>query len=204
MATIGAGAYHSFAVNEKGVVYSWGLNSFGQTGAPIDSDGSGGVHLAQKINSLAPEEHGKVIHVTGGAMHTIAVTETGAALSFGRLDGFQSGIKLDNLPDDHVVRDANNNPRILTVPTPIPGLDAATAGAGSDHSIVVTKDGKAYGFGFNAYGQVGIGSTDDVPVATWIDNTAVRGKQIVFADCGGQFSVIATKHQDTNGVNGDA
>jgi regulator of chromosome condensation len=38
---IGAGSHHSFAIHKNGTVYSWGLNSFGQTGA---SDGAGESH----------------------------------------------------------------------------------------------------------------------------------------------------------------
>src|ERR1700716_3669456 len=31
---VACGAYHSFALAENGLVYTWGLNNFGQTGIP--------------------------------------------------------------------------------------------------------------------------------------------------------------------------
>ena len=32
---VGTGSYHSFAIHENGDVYSWGLNSFGDTGVAM-------------------------------------------------------------------------------------------------------------------------------------------------------------------------
>ena len=37
--SIAAGSYHSFAVTQNGNVYSWGLNTFGQTGVDVDDFG---------------------------------------------------------------------------------------------------------------------------------------------------------------------
>lgn len=204
--SVGAGSFHSFAIKSNGDVYSWGLNSFGQTGHEVSTaEGGPDVHLPVKVTSLSPSNgNGTVTHITGGSHHSIAVTDTGAALAWGRLDGFQVGIPISTLNDEHLIRDANNRPRILTEPTAIPDISAANAAAGSDHSIVVTKDGKAYGFGFNEYGQCGVGTTDDVQTAELIENTAVKGKKIVAVGCGGQFSCLATIHEESNGVNGTA
>jgi regulator of chromosome condensation len=63
--------------------------------------------------------------------------------------------------------------------------------AGTDNSFAVTTDGKAYSWGFSANYQTGQGTDDDVEAPTLIDNTAVRGKQLVWAGAGGQFSIVA-------------
>jgi len=207
MVNIGVGSYHSFAIHQNGDVYSWGLNSFGETGIAKDigEGGESDVHHPTVIDGL--RGRGKVTCIEGGAHHTVAVTDQGELLVWGRLDGCQLGLKLSTLPEDHVIRDSHDHPRILTVPTQIPGIDAVYATAGSDHCIAVDKGGKAYAWGFSTTYQTGLGTDDDVEVATQIDNTAVRGKKLVWAGAGGQFSVIAgIAGEETtpkvNGING--
>lgn len=69
--------------------------------------------------------------------------------------------------------------------------------AGTDSCLVVTKDGKAYSWGFSDNYQTGQGDVDDVKEATLIDNTAVRGKKLCWAGAGGQFSVLCAEAEDT-------
>lgn len=207
--TLGAGAYNSFAVRDNGDVLSWGLNNFGQTGIPKNFDETGAskdadVHHPIVIESL--HGRGQVTAIQGGAHHTVAVTDKGELLVWGRLDGNQMGIKVSDLPEDDVVRDLAGRPRLLTVPTQIPNIHAVTAAAGSDHCIAIDKEGKAYSWGFSTTFQTGLGTDEDVEIATVIDNTAVRDKKLVWAGAGGQFSVIAglANPSLTNGVNGHA
>ncbi|KAK5957031.1 hypothetical protein OHC33_001400 [Knufia fluminis] len=208
MVAIGAGSYHSFAMHKNGKLYSWGLNSFGETGVTknFDAEGESDVHHPTIVPNL--ENFGTVTQVEGGQHHTIACTDKGEVLVWGRLDGYQLGLKISDIPGEKVVMDSHDKPRILKVPTQLPGIDAVAVAAGSDHSIAIAKDGKAYSWGFSTNYQTGLGiSDDDVEVATHIDNTAVRGKQLVWAGAGGQFSVIAGlagKETVVNGVNGHA
>ena len=203
MVLVGCGSYHSFAVHKNGDVYAWGLNSFGETGIPqeLGEGGESDVHGATIVEAL--RKFGKVTCIEGGAHHTIAVTEKGELLGWGRLDGYQLGLDITSLPKEDLVYDANDNPRILKTPTQIPNIDAVYCSAGSDHGIAVAKDGKAYSWGFSTTYQTGQGTDEDVEVATHIDNTAVRGKQLVWVGCGGQFSVLAglADAPMVNGVN---
>jgi regulator of chromosome condensation len=201
---IGAGSYHSFAVNKNGKVYAWGLNSYGETGIQQGAGDDEAVILHPTvIESLKGK--GKITCIEGGAHHSVAVTEAGQCLVWGRIDGCQSGLDIATLPEDHLIRDSKNNPRILTVPTRVPGFDAVYATAGSDHCIAISRDGKAYSWGFSQTYQTGQGQDDEVEIATHIDNTAVRGKKLVWAGAGGQFSAVAglaDYGQLVNGVNG--
>jgi regulator of chromosome condensation len=201
---IGAGSYHSFAVNKNGKVYAWGLNSYGETGIQQGAGEDEAVVLHPTvIESLKGK--GKITCITGGAHHSVAVTEAGHCLVWGRIDGCQSGLDISTLPEDHLIRDSKNNPRILAVPTRVPDLDAVYAAAGSDHCIAISRDGKAYSWGFSQTYQTGQGQDDEVEIATHIDNTAVRGKKLVWAGAGGQFSAVAglaDYGQLVNGVNG--
>ena len=62
--------------------------------------------------------------------------------------------------------------------------------AGSDTGFAIDNNGKAHSWGFSANYQTGLGTDDDVEVATLIDNAAVRGKRLVGAGAGGQYGVL--------------
>ena len=198
---IAAGNNHSFAIHKSDKVYTWGLNSFGETGI---SDNAGEDEAAILHPTVIPALTGKeVTCISGGAHHSIAVTADGECLVWGRLDGYQCGLQLSTLPKENVIVDSREQPRILKQPTAIPDIDAAYATAGSDHCIAITRAGKAYAWGFSAVYQTGLGTSEDVEVATMIDNTAVRDKKLTWAGAGGQFSIVAGPAEGSGaGVNG--
>ncbi|GAB1209569.1 hypothetical protein APSETT445_008350 [Aspergillus pseudonomiae] len=185
---IGSGAFHSFAVHQSGKVYAWGLNSFGETGIQA---GAGDDEAAIVHPTIVDSLSGKHIsQVCGGAHHSIAVADGEQCLVWGRLDGFQTGLKVDTLAEEAVIKDERGRPRILIEPTPVPGIKASAVAAGSDHSIAIDTDGRPWSWGFSATYQTGQGTSDDIEVATIVENTAVRGKKLNWAGAGGQFSVF--------------
>ncbi|POS85049.1 hypothetical protein EPUL_002874, partial [Erysiphe pulchra] len=181
---IGCGDYHSFAISNKGDVYSWGLNTFGQTGVPkegLDEEDENTVQLPTKVESLGDYNFKQI---TGGAHHTIACTETGEVLLWGRIDNNQGGIPVEDMPKENLFFDENNRPRYLTKPTQIPDIVGTWVATGNDTCIVVDTEGKAYSWGFSSNYQTGQGTDEDITKATHIDNTAVRDKKLVFAGVG--------------------
>jgi regulator of chromosome condensation len=185
---IGSGQYHSFAVHTTGNVYAWGLNSFGATAI---REGAGDDEAAILHPTLVESlSNRNISQICGGAHHSIAIAGDGDCLVWGRIDGFQSGLKIDTLADDAVIKDERDRPRILIAPTPVPGIKAKVVAAASDHSLAIDADGRAWSWGFSATYQTGQGTQDDIEVATVIDNTATRGKKLNWAGAGGQFSVF--------------
>jgi len=71
------------------------------------------------------------------------------------------------------------------------GLSAVFVAAGIDDSIALTEKGEAFSWGFSSEYRTGQGTQDTVDVPTQIQNTALAGKNITFAGCGGQFGVLA-------------
>lgn len=63
--------------------------------------------------------------------------------------------------------------------------------ASGEVTIAVAKDGKAYSWGQSSQGNLGQGPEENVIGAHQIDNTAVRGRKLVWAGCGGVFSALA-------------
>ena len=118
-ATIACGSYHSFAVDQKGRVFSWGLNNFDQLGIENQA-GDGGATLIrpQLVQSLADHE---VSQVAGGEHHSLACTTDGKLLVWGRVDGNQVGMTKEALTEENTIFDARGKPRILKVPTVLTG-----------------------------------------------------------------------------------
>ncbi|KAI9802923.1 MAG: hypothetical protein M1825_002154 [Sarcosagium campestre] len=188
--SVAAGAYHSFAIDQDGKVWAWGLNSYGETGV---ADGAGEdeavVMKPTAVKSLAGKG---IAQVCGGGHHSIAVSKGGECLVWGRVDGCQSGLRVGTLPKEDLVFDERGQPRILAVPTAIPGIKAQMAAAGTDGGLVISQDGQAFSWGFSGNYQTGQGTIEDVETATLIDNTAVRGKKLNWAGAGGQFTIITS------------
>lgn len=92
---VGSGAYHSFAVDKKGQVFGWGLNSMGQTGAENNDDI---IPVPAKVDALDPRKHGgaRVVQISAGAHHSLFLLSNGQVYACGRCDGFELG-----LADDH-------------------------------------------------------------------------------------------------------
>ncbi|KFZ11028.1 hypothetical protein V502_07796 [Pseudogymnoascus sp. VKM F-4520 (FW-2644)] len=185
IAQIACGAYHSFAVAEDGKLYAWGANNFGQTGVPSSrADANAIIPSPTVVEALG----GYTIRdIAGGEHHSLACTQEGQVLIWGRCDDSQAGMDLSTLPGDNLVFDARGRPRILA-PTLIPGLSfVAAVAAGIDHSFAVTSHGTAYSWGFSENYRTGLGTDETVGTPTLVG----EGKIIIAAECGGQFSVLA-------------
>jgi len=191
-----AGPNHSFAIEKDGTVWSWGLNNFAQTGIPYPEDKDNDIITAPtKVAALADHT---ISTIGVGSNHSVALTSEGDLLAFGRLENWALGIKVtDTLTSNSelVRKNEAGKPKILLHPmkVDIPGdVKFAAIGCGPDHNLAISRDGKAWGWGFNANFQVGVGRDDDevkVPeqlVSKWIAET-----KLDWAGCGGQFSMVA-------------
>ncbi|KAH6690477.1 GDP/GTP exchange factor [Plectosphaerella plurivora] len=190
IAKIACGQYHSFAVDTDGKVWTWGLNNFGETGIR-EGAGEDGAVILRPLLVEALDDY-KITDIAGGQHHSLACSEDGKLLTWGRFDGFQVGLAESDVNKDDLIRDEHDKARILAVPTVVPTVqNVSHVSAGTDNSFAVTTDGKAYSWGFSANYQTGQGTDDDIEAPTLIDNTAVRGKKLVWAGAGGQYSVLA-------------
>lgn len=193
---IGAGQYHSFAIHKTGAIYAWGSNNYGQTAVFTNAGNSdAAVTYPTRLHTLPQTP--KVISIQGGKDHSLAITEDGRCLSWGRVDNKALGLDVNQIPSRNLIFDAYDRPRILKIPTVLIGLDQAitSLGIGTDHSLAITQDGHAYGWGFNAQKQVGQpGDVDEVVLPTLLSSKHVDEKKLVLAAAGGQFSLVAGQH----------
>lgn len=188
---IASGEYHSFAIDNRDNVWSWGLNSFGEAG-DVKTAGGDLAIFPTKIRALCAKG---VICLDGGAHHSAAVTADGQCFVWGRLDGGQLGIDFSpgQLQDENLVRyDEREKPRICLRPTLVPELEVGFVACGTDHTIFITKGGTPYVTSFNSQGQLGLGKEDDdVMVARPIQSKGVKDRVLAWAGAGGQFSMVA-------------
>ena len=195
IADIACGEYHSFAIGTDGYVWSWGVNNYGETGHPEGAGVDGATVINPKV--IAALENTQIKSIKGGAHHNIAVTGNEQCMVWGRCDGCQLGMSVNDLNPEDCLKDKNGRVKVLTVPTVVPSLrDIAFATCGPEHSIALTTGGKAFSWGFSVNYQTGLGTEDDVEQPTAIENTAVRDRRLVSAGCGGQYSLVTALAND--------
>ena len=191
---IGSGSNHSFAIERSSRVYGWGFNNAGQVGALDKAGDHESAHEHTIVISVPTLVKGLVDlprtkQVTGGNFHTLAVTEDGMCLSWGRLYSCATGLKVDTLPPQSVVRDSRG-PSFLGIPTTIPGLPAAFVAAASEHSLAVTTDQNIYTWGLNLTKQIAQ-KGEEIEVATQVAHPSVAHLRLVWAGAGAQDSMLA-------------
>ncbi|KAK0615658.1 regulator of chromosome condensation 1/beta-lactamase-inhibitor protein II [Bombardia bombarda] len=192
---ITCGSYHCFVLDTKHRVIGWGLNNYAELGVDTEAGTDGGyVMKPQIIDSL---KDFSVADIAGGEHHSVACTEDGKLLTWGRIDGHQVGQPTESFNKENTIFDEKEKPRILLVPSVVPDVgDIVSVAAGTDHSFAITKEGKVYSWGFSTNYQTGQGTTEDIQLPTLIDNTAIRGRKIVFAGAGGQYSILGAEVEE--------
>lgn len=190
-----AGEYTSFAIDDDGKVWSWGLNNFGQAGHPEEAGAGATIETPTHAEFFDDK---KVVQIASGNHHSLALTADGEIYVFGEMNFYQLGLDPKNLPES-TVREKDGTPAYVPVPTKLIGAGIPKfkyVAAGSDHSLALSaEDGSAWTWGFGETFQLGHGNEpgedpEDEQVPKKIENTASRGVNMVFAGAGGQFSVL--------------
>jgi regulator of chromosome condensation len=189
---IGAGAYHSFAVDETGDIWGWGLNSMGQTGTGYKSSEDSVVQLPKKVRRLSKEEldGDVVVQIDGGSHHSVFLLASGKVYACGRFNGGQLGLA----DDDIAFKDRDDpeseflaEPALVTFPDPNDPVIQISCGA--HNNAAVTKAGALYCWGQGVQSELGLGDEEEVRTP----RVVVRKEGgSWFADavaCGGQHTI---------------
>jgi alpha-tubulin suppressor-like RCC1 family protein len=125
------GGCHSLVLTKSGEVYAWGCNDLGQIG-----NGSYGFDTFQlipiKLNGFDEE---KVVMISCGKKHSMALTESGRVFSWGNNSWGQLGLeKTSEVPSNVLINKS----------IPIKKISC-----GQLHSLMLTNDGDIYWFGKN-------------------------------------------------------
>jgi len=189
---VGSGDNHSFAVDDKGDVWAWGLNSMGQTGTGWESPADTVIQLPTKVNHLTKAELGDdvVVQIEGGAHHTIFLTRLGRVYACGRSNAGQLGLADDDEAfKDRAKPDFISKPALVKFPDPDDPVIQISCG--THNSGAVTRAGALYTWGQGVQGELGLG-----------DREEVRTPQVVVRREGGSWfaAAIACGGQHTFGL----
>ena len=137
---IAAGGMHSVCLSKGGEVYTFGCNDEGALGRSIADDEEG--FIAGKVE-LPLEAGEKVVQITAGDSHCVALTSGGRAFYWGT---FRDSSGSFGLSEKGMER----------LPIPLcPGLDIRKVSSGTDHVAVLTQDGAIFTVGCAEQGQLG-------------------------------------------------
>mmetsp|Transcript_27280 Transcript_27280/g.37625 ORF Transcript_27280/g.37625 Transcript_27280/m.37625 type:complete len:828 (+) Transcript_27280:153-2636(+) len=147
---VAAGRLHSLGVTENGKVYVWGGNNAAQLGL----GDLAARPTPQAIVRLAPK---KVLFVATGSASSFAVNEDTELYGWGKNNAGQLGLPRTKAPRliPELVMSANE---------PFNVLQVAAGGFGyqyEGHSMLLTGLGEVLTWGWNAFGQLGLGEVDD-------------------------------------------
>lgn len=142
---IAAGGWHSLAIREDGSLWGWGMNYRSRLGADIEELVREPAKIMDDVQAIAAGTHFSLILKTDGSL-----------LGCGNNDLYQLGYVT---PDDTM--DEDNDIYIPMEPALI--MERVTAiAAGDSHALAICEDGSLWAWGWNAYGQVGNGHTNEM------------------------------------------
>jgi len=188
---VGCGGYHTVLVGEDGHVWSFGGEMFGRLGLGDDP-----THRNTPQEIIIPADV-RIVGVGCGLSHTVLVGEPdhlhkyGRVWSFGNNEVGELGLG-DNNP--------RNTPQEITA---LAGVRIVGAGCGGSHTVLVGEDGRVWSFGYNEYGQLGLGNQGEgTDRNTPQEITMLAGVRIVGVDCGGSIEGDQGDHTVLVGEDG--
>lgn len=187
---VGAGIYHSFAVDDKGDVWGWGLNHMGQTGTGHSSSSDSEIQLPKRVKRLSKSELGgeTVVKIVGGDHHSLFLTSDGKVYACGRSNAGQLGLASnDPAFKDRDDPDFLSEPALVTFPDEDdPIVDIST---GTHNNMAVTEGGALYAWGQGMQGELGVGDDTEVRTPKMIVRKEGGSWRAVAVACGGQHTL---------------
>ncbi|QDZ17650.1 regulator of chromosome condensation [Chloropicon primus] len=181
---VACGFFSSFALRKDGTAFGWGLNNYGQLSLPDE----GPFYEPQRLESLS--RHG-IKCISGGEHHTLALTQKGKVLAFGRPTYGRLGRADVSAGEDAFVSEPNFAEGISGRVESI-GTGMAVSGA-------VTVEGDAYVWGYGTTGQLGKGEDEEDEVLPYLLKTKRLAKaDVQMISFGGQHSGLVAKPKATS------
>ncbi|KAJ7950266.1 Ultraviolet-B receptor UVR8 [Quillaja saponaria] len=141
---IACGGRHSVVITDAGRLLTFGWGLYGQCGQGSTAD--------QLRPTCVPSLSGtRVVRAATGLWHSICITVEGQVYVFGGNQFGQLGTGADQL---------ETSPRRLDTSC-LEIKHASIVSCGARHSAVLTEDGQLFTWGWNKYGQLGLGDSVD-------------------------------------------
>ena len=178
------GPYHTFAATQRGEVYVWGLNNYGQ------------LCTGDSKNRYQPEllEGGliggrglgvaKDFCVASGGHHTVVCCD-GEVFTCGRKEYGRLGLGKDT-----------EEPNLPTQVEGLKGVKVVTVAAGGACSFVVTATGELYGWGMGTNLQLGMSDEEDVWTPERVTGKKMENRRTLTVSVGGQHTALLVSNSD--------
>ncbi|XWS56618.1 hypothetical protein CRYUN_Cryun09bG0101800 [Craigia yunnanensis] len=141
---IACGGRHSAVITDAGAVLTFGWGLYGQCGQGSTDDELSPTCVSSLLGI-------RIESVAAGLWHTVCVSADGDVYAFGGNQFGQLGTGGDQ---------AETLPRLLDAPS-LENTHVKVVSCGARHSAVITEDGKVFCWGWNKYGQLGLGDVID-------------------------------------------
>ena len=177
---LAAGGGHTVVVSNLDQTWAAGYNDYGQLGT--------GSTVEQHAFVQVAFDGKKIVALAAGYGHTAAITDSGELWTWGYNDDGELGI-------------GDTTDRHAPVKVSVNGQKIVAVAAGAYHTAAITDSGELWTWGWNGYGQLGIGGTTNrhAPV-----KVRVNGQKIVAVAAGGSHTAAITDSGElwTWGSNG--
>lgn len=180
--SIGCGAYHSMVVLTGGAVYACGLNNYGQLGLGDSNDTEPRYYLVP-----VPLLDGKgITAMCGGMHHSLVLSSSGQAYTFGRGDSGQLGSSQASTSK------AGDFSAVPVEPSLPAGTKVAAIACGGNHNLVLTDKSEIYSWGYGDMLALGHGLEQDelLPKRINFSKAKIRNITVTQVAGGGQHSAI--------------
>ncbi|KAJ8483049.1 hypothetical protein ONZ51_g4956 [Trametes cubensis] len=196
---VGAGNNHSFAVDEDGNTWGWGVNSKGQTGTGVsDPNIDREVHAPKRVIGLSKGEldGATVVQIAGGDLHTLFLTSDGRVYACGLSEEGRLGLA----DDDEALVD-RKYPDFVAEPVQVkfPDMEDRIVhiAVGTNNNLAITEGGAMYAWGRQVVGELGLGEDLDFQKTPAVVVRKTGGKwAAVTASCGGQHCLALLRSKD--------
>ncbi|KAL1890260.1 hypothetical protein Cpir12675_005479 [Ceratocystis pirilliformis] len=191
------GSHHSYAIDNKGRVFSWGLNNYGQTGNRTDHLEHDDAFQILQPTLVQGFEKSHVVDIDGGMHHGIACTEAGVVMTWGRCDDAQIGLErneLEKLDETDFVLDADKRRCVSLEKVTVPNLHGAVAvSAGRDNNFVIDGENHLWAWGYGGEYQTGLDTCESQAAPQRVKGELSDADKVSWVESRGSFTFIGVE-----------
>ncbi|XVF23958.1 hypothetical protein REPUB_Repub13aG0084600 [Reevesia pubescens] len=158
---IACGGRHSAVITDAGALLTFGWGLYGQCGQGSTDDELSPTCVSSLLGI-------GIESVAAGLWHTVCISADGDVYAFGGNQFGQLGTGGDQ---------AETLPRLLDAPS-LENTHVKVVSCGARHSAVITEDGKVFCWGWNKYGQLGLGDVIDCNIPSQVTIEGCSPKNI--------------------------
>ncbi|KAF6176026.1 hypothetical protein GIB67_032649 [Kingdonia uniflora] len=168
--SIACGGRHSAVITDAGALLTFGWGLYGQCGQGSTDDELSPTCVSSLLGI-------RIEGVAAGLWHSVCISDGGDVYAFGGNQFGQLGTGDDQ---------AEILPKLLEAPS-METNNAKIVSCGARHSALITDDGKVFCWGWNKYGQLGLGDAIDRNIPSQVSMDGCHPKNVA---CGWWHTLV--------------